>query len=216
MVTPFPLWADDRLCQNFGILLCLCLGRYLRGISPVVIHIAVYQGQKVISVRPGRLPEVNNRYPIAINVTGDSAVVPRQVALGVQRQKAHAAGTGVFQIGVQEIGGFAHAGRADHQHMDVIRVHQRRCFSAALTAQNNALRQRLSIGSGLFSLFCGLPPLVRRVWNMVVGAFHLLPGSPAGSAVLTVAHGFVFDTVEIMLLGSIGHKKQHCNDAAHR
>lgn len=123
--------------------------------------------------------------------------------LGVQRQKAHAAGTGVFQIGVQEIGGFAHAGRADHQHMDVIQVHQRRCFSAALTAQNDALRQRLSTGCGLFSLFCGLPPLVRRVWNMVVGAFHLLPGSPAGSAVLTVAHGFVFNTVEIMPLDSI-------------
>ena len=216
MVTPFPLWADDRFCQNFGILLCLRFGRYLRGIFPVVIHVAVYQGQKVISVRPGRLPEVNNRYPVAVNITGYGAVVPCQVALGVQRQKAHAAGTGVFQIGVQEIGGFAHAGRTDHQHMDIIRIHQRRCFSAALTAQDNALWQRLSTGCGLFSLFCGLPPLVRCVWNMVVGLLYLLPGSPASSAVLTVAHGFVFDTVEIMLLGSIGHKKQHRNDAAHR
>ena len=68
----------------------------------MVIHVAVYQGQKVISVRPGGLPEVNNRYPIAINVIGDSAVVPRQIAFGIQRQKAHAAGAGVFQIGVEE------------------------------------------------------------------------------------------------------------------
>lgn len=51
---------------------------------------------------------------------------------------------------------------------------------------------------------------------MVVGSLYLLPGSPAGSAVLTVAHGFVFDTVEIMLLGSVSYKKQHRNDAAHR
>ena len=33
---------------------------------------------------------------------------------------------------------------------------------------------------------------------------------------VTVAHGFVFDTVEIMLLGSVSYKKQHRNDAAHR
>ena len=33
---------------------------------------------------------------------------------------------------------------------------------------------------------------------------------------LTVAHSFVLDAVEIVLLGRVGHKKQHCDDTAYR
>ena len=50
---------------------------------------------------------------------------------------------------------------------------------------------------------------------MVVGSFHFLLGGPPGSAVLTVANSLVFDAVEIVLLGGVGHEKQHRDDTSH-
>ena len=54
----------------------------------------------------------------------DGPVVPGQIPLGVQGQEAHPAGAGVLQIGVQEERRLAHAGRADHQAVDVVFVYQ--------------------------------------------------------------------------------------------
>lgn len=62
---------------------------------------------------------------VAVIFRCDAAVVTCEVALGVERQIAHAAGAGVFQIGVQEKRRLAHAGGADHQTVDVVAVHQR-------------------------------------------------------------------------------------------
>ena len=42
--------------------------------------------------------QVDDRYLVAIVSGGDGTVVARQVSLGVQRQIAHAAGAGIFQI----------------------------------------------------------------------------------------------------------------------
>ena len=53
-------------------------------------------------------------------------------------------GAGVLQIGVQKVGSLSHAGRTDHETVDVIAVHQRRdtAFSSVAAALHQALRFR--------------------------------------------------------------------------
>ena len=119
-VGSLPLRVDDGLGQDFGVLFRLGLGCNVLGILPVFVHVSVDQGQQVVSIRPGRFPEIHHRNPVSVGISGDGAVVSGQVALGIQSQKAHPAGTGIFQIGVQKIRRLAHAGGANHHHMDVI------------------------------------------------------------------------------------------------
>ena len=119
-VGPFPLRVNDGLGQDLGVLFRLGLGCDILWILPIFVHIPVDQGQQVVSIRPGRFPEIHHRNPVSVGISGDGAVVSGQVALGIQSQKAHPAGTGIFQIGVQKIRRLAHAGGANHHHMDVI------------------------------------------------------------------------------------------------
>ena len=117
--------ADDGLGKDLGVLLRPGPRRQVGRICSRNIHVVIHQRQKVEAVRAGGIPQVDDGYPVAIVPGGDGAVIPRQVSFGVQRQKTHAAGAGVFQIGVQEKRRLAHAGGANHQTVDVVAVHQR-------------------------------------------------------------------------------------------
>ena len=119
-VGPLPLRVDDGLGQDLGVLFRLGLGCNILWILPIFVHVSVDQGQQVVSIRPGRFPEIHHGNPVSVGISGDGAVVSGQVALGIQRQKAHATGTGIFQVRVQEIRRLTHAGGADHHHMNVI------------------------------------------------------------------------------------------------
>ena len=99
--------------------------------------------------------------------------------------------------------------------MYIVGIYQRRGFPAALTAQHNALRQRLPVGGRLVSILRSLPPFLRGEWDMMVRSANFLFCCPPGGTVLTVAHGLVLDAVEIVLLGGVGHEKQHRDDTSH-
>ena len=90
-----------------------------------------------------RVTQINYGDMIAVVFLRHRAVVAGKVALGVQRQKAHAAGTGIFQIGVEKIRRLTHAGCADHKTMHIVLVYQ--CGDAVLAAgaaQHQSLRVR--------------------------------------------------------------------------
>lgn len=103
------------------------------------IHIAVDSGQEVVAIGPSWLPGIHRRNAVAEDIPCYGSIISCQIALDIQRQKTHAAGTGIFQIGVQEIGCFSHAGSANHQHMNIIGIYQRRGFPATLKTQYNTL-----------------------------------------------------------------------------
>ena len=112
---------------------------------------------------------------------------------GVGGDKAHATGTGVFQIRIEEIGGLADAGRADHQAVDIVIVHQRISMGSGIVkerrfppADDEALRFR-----GAFTL----SPLLRLIWDFGICLFDLTLGCPARRAVLAVADRFGLDAV---------------------
>ena len=117
--------TDDGLGKDLGVLLRLGPCRQIGRICSRNIHVVIHQRQEVEAVRAGGIPQVDDGNPVAVVPGGDGAVIPRQVSFGVQRQKAHAAGAGVFQIGVEEKRRLAHAGGTDHQTVDVVAVHQR-------------------------------------------------------------------------------------------
>ena len=117
--------ADNRFGEDLGVLLRPGPRRQVGRICSRQIHVVIHQRQEVEAVRAGRVTQVDDGNPVAVVPGGDGAVIPRQVSFGVQRQKAHAAGAGVFQIGVEEKCRLAHAGGTDHQTVDVVAVHQR-------------------------------------------------------------------------------------------
>ena len=119
-----PIWIDDGLGKDLGILLRLGTGGKVFRILPADIHVVVDERQQIVSVRASGVSQVNDRHLIAVVPGGDSPVVPRKISFGIQSQKAHPAGTGVFQIGVEKEGRLADAGCADHQAVDIVGIHQ--------------------------------------------------------------------------------------------
>ena len=141
---------------------------------------------------------------IAIIPCRHCAIVAGKIALGVQRQEAHAAGTGIFQVGVQEIGGLAHAGRADHKTMHIVLVHQ--CGDAVLAAgaaQHQSLRLR--------QIFA-CPPVRHLEGDEGVGLAELRIGCPPCRTMLPVAHGLGLDVVQRVV---VAQQRQRNDDRHH-
>ena len=92
--------TDDCFGEDLGIVLCFRLGSEIVGVSFCSVHIVVHERHKIETVRACRIAQVNDRDLIAVIFRCDAAVVTCEVALGVERQIAHAAGAGVFEIRV--------------------------------------------------------------------------------------------------------------------
>ena len=151
--------------------------------------------------------------PIAL--LGDGSVIPGKVALAVQRQPAHAAGTGIFQIGIEEIGCLADAGSADHEAVDIVAVHQSgKLALLALAPQHQPLLRgavvaaapvpdpERDMGIDLFDLLCGGDVYKRQCQ---CSPFSFLLSAIATSWLLS-NHGIHRD---IFCILRIGHRLLH-------
>ena len=133
---------------------------------------------------------------IPIALLGDGSIVPSQVTFAVQSQPAHAAGTGIFQVGVEEVGGFADAAGADHQAVDVVAVHQGYgLVLLAFASQHQPLLGRTVLSAA---------PLLDLEGNVGVGSLDLFGCGPPGRAVLAVTHRSGLDAVEGVVVGEGG------------
>ncbi len=119
---------DDGLGDDFRVLLRLGFCHKVVFIGKVSVHVGVDQLEHIVSVGAGGISKIDDRHMVAVVVAGNGAIVAVQVAFGVGSQKAHAAGAGIFQIGVQKECRLAHTRRTNHEAVDVIGIHQRRDF----------------------------------------------------------------------------------------
>ena len=94
------LGVDNGLGEDLGVLLRLGSGGEVIRLRSGDVHIAVDQSQQIIAVRAGGVSQIDHRHIVAVIFLRNRAVVPGQVALGVQCQEAHAAGAGIFEIGI--------------------------------------------------------------------------------------------------------------------
>ena len=92
--------VDDSLGEDLGVFLCARSGSEVLRMLARNIHVVIHQRQEIEAVRAGWIAQVNDRDLIAVIFRCDAAVVTCEVALGVERQIAHAAGAGVFEIRV--------------------------------------------------------------------------------------------------------------------
>ena len=134
---------DDAVCQNVDQILRLAI-RLNAVLTERFVHVAVDERHEIVAIRARRVSQVYHRDVIAIVFLCHRTVVAGQISLCVTGEETHAASAGILQIWVQEVGGLAYAGRADHETVDVIAVHQRRdaAFSSVAAAQHQALRFR--------------------------------------------------------------------------
>jgi len=93
--------------------------------------------EQVIAVRAGGVSQIDDGHMVAVVFLGDAAIVAVEVAFGVRGDEAHATGTGIFQVWIEEIGGLSNACRADHQAMDVIVIHQRVAIGRCIVKQRS-------------------------------------------------------------------------------
>ena len=96
--------------------------------------IAVDERQQIAPVRARRVAKIDHGNVVTVVFFRNRSVISCQVPFGVERQIAHAAGAGKFEIGVQKKGGFANTGRTDHQAMHIVTVDQSVELLAALGA----------------------------------------------------------------------------------
>ena len=209
VVGSVPLWIHDSLGEDLGVLFRLGPRRQIGFILAADIHVVVDERQEIVSVRPCWVTQVDDRYLIAIVFGGHSSIVPCEVAFGIQCQKAHPAGTGILQIGIQKVRRFTNARRADHQAVNIVGVHDGLHgialfpfplflalidltqpgvqFSVLLhrPAPNTAQHQPL----GCWQILTPAP-FLRLERDMLVGRPNLLLGGPARGPVLAVTHGF--------------------------
>jgi len=179
--------VHDGLGQNLRVLFRPRPGRKVCRVRPADVHVAVDEREQIVAVRAGRVAQIDYGHMVAVVIFCDGAVVAGEIALGIQRQEAHAGGAGILQVGIQEKRGFADAGRADHQDVDVVRVYQRDDHALlSHAAEDDALCGRQ---------FFSLPPRLRVIRDMAIRAFNFFSACPTGGAVLTVADGPVFDPV---------------------
>ena len=90
------VWVDNGFGQDLGVLLRPGPCGQVVGLLSGLVHVAVDQGQEVIAVGAGGIPQVDDGHLVAVAVLGDGPVVSGQVPFGVQGQKAHAGGTSVL------------------------------------------------------------------------------------------------------------------------
>ena len=156
------------------------------------VHIAVDQRHQVVAIRTNRIAKIDHGDVIAVVLLRDSSAVAREVALSVQNQEAHAASAGEFDVGIQKKCGLADTGRADHEAMHIVTVHQRlQPFAALHTAENQSLHS--------WSLLPSAPRCNIKGYRDV-GFSDLLIRCPACCAILPVANGFGFDIVQRVIV----------------
>ncbi len=132
--------VDEGFGDDLGVLFCLGFCREIFIVGAVFVHIGVDEVQQIVAVRPGGIAQIDHGHLVVVVVTGDGAIIAEEIALGIGCQKAHTGGAGVFEVRVQKKRCLADAGRADHQAVDIVRVHQRGelvLFAAA--AEDDAL-----------------------------------------------------------------------------
>ena len=201
-----PVRADDGLGEDLGILLRLGSCSKIFRMLPADVHVVVDERQQVEPVRAGRISEIDDRNLVIVIIRCHGAVIPREVALGVQREKAHAAGAGIFEVGIKEKRSLADTGRADHETVDVVTVHHG-CNGVFLprAAEDESLR----VG-GQFFAFAPERGLERDVPESSAD-FALC--RPARRAVLPVANSLGLDSVQRIVVGQKQDRPDH--DAHH-
>lgn len=169
-------------------------------------------------------------YLVAV-VLGNVPVVAHDIALSIGREEGHTRSTGVLDARVQPKGGLSDACRTDHEDMDISRVYKGGgAVLAALAPDHNALRQSFlgrqhfktvlfadKLRNGWFlTVFCLPAPLLWSERNVAVGLSDLCFICPPRRTVLTVAHGFALDIVEVIDMGNqrdaAQHRKHHGGD----
>ena len=188
--------VDDGLGQNLGVLFRLGPCSQIAWLPSGNVHVSVDQGQQVVAIRAGGVSQVDDRDVIPIALLGNSAIVPSQVAFAVQSQPAHSTGTGIFQVGVEEVGSFADAAGADHQAVDVVAVHQ----GYGLVLLAFASKHQPLLGRTVLSA----APLLDLEGDVGVGFLDFFGCGPPGGAVLAVTHRSGFDAVEGVVVGEGG------------
>src|SRR5690554_1150767 len=173
----------------------------------IQIHILVHEVQEVITVRASRVSQVNDRYVIAV-LLGDVSVVTHDVALGIGGEPRHSRSAGILDTRVQPKGSLTDTCCTDHKSVNVAGVYHRSSVSG--TSHHDALRQRLVvIACGCLSFGCLLTPTLRIKRHVLVDLLYLCLGRPPSRAMLTVAHGFGFDSVQTVDVGQQGHTAKH-------
>ena len=170
-------------------------------VSLPLIHVFVDHIENIDVVALGRISQIDHGHIVTVVFLRNPAIVPRQIALGVGAKKAHSAGTGIFQIGIQKEGGFADAGRTDHHAMNVIAVHQRKdVFPMADAAQYKPLIFRLPVSSA---------PVTRRKPDLMVHSLYFFRFCEPRRTMLTVPHRFSFDAVQSTGSSSFGYEGEY-------
>ena len=197
--------VDNGLGQDLGVFFCFCAGRQIPRLLSGDIHVPVDQRQQIVAIRAGGITQVDNRDIVPIALLGDGSVIPGKVALAVQRQPAHAAGTGIFQIGIEEIGCLADAGSADHEAVDIVAVHQSgKLALLALAPQHQPLLRGAVVAAA---------PFLHLEGDMGIGLPDLFGCGPSCGAVLAVADRFGFDPAQGIVVGQGG---QTADDQKHQ
>ena len=200
-VVLLPIHLDDGLGTDFGVLLHLGPGPQILGIFLHQFRVLGHQVEHIGPIGAGGISQVDHRHLVAIALLCDGAVVAVDVAFGVGHQKAHPGGAGVLQIGVEVVGGLAHAGGADHQAVNIRRIDEGGgLFPPYLGTDNQSL---------LFRQVTVLPPLLRKKGNRQVGVVDLLWGCPASGPVLAVPHWAGLETVQAALPGEEGEDRKN-------
>ena len=143
--------------------------------------------EHVVAIASGRISEVNHRSVVTVILLCNPCIVPVQIAFGIRSQKAHAAGTGVFNVRIQEMRCLAHACRAYHQAVHISGIHKGIELSCPLDA---AKHQSLH-----FRQVLPLSPFFRFIGNLHIGFSDFFFCGKPGCPVLTVPYGPAFDSV---------------------
>ena len=196
------------MCQNVDQILRLAI-RLNAVLTERFVHIAVDKRHEIVAIRACRVSQVHHRDAIAIVFLRHRTVVAGEISLGVSGKKTHAAGAGVLQIRVQEVGGLAYAGRANHETVNIVTVHQRRdtAFSSIAAAQHQTLCFRQVPAS---------PPVGHSERHQRITAADLLLRGPPCCAVLAIAYGSGFDVVEVIIIRQQRQRDEHRHHRAAR
>ena len=164
MVTP--LRIDDGLGQDLCVFFRLGFRGKVGGVLLGGVYVAIDEGQQIVTVGTGGVPQVDNRNLVTIIFPGYGPVVSGQISLGIKSEKTHSAGTGKFEIGVQKEGRLAHTAGPDHETIDVIAVHQ----GGDLLPPANTVQDQPLLCREIFAL----PPLLNLERDMGIGLPDLL------------------------------------------
>ena len=148
--------ADDGFGGYLRILLCLCLVRQVCRFLQIQIHIFVYHSKDIVSVRPGRVSQIQNGDIVAIIFSRNIGIVSVQISLCIGTDKAHPAGTGIFNIRVKKICCLTHTCCSNHECMDIVCINQcshSSSFEDSPYNQSLCLRQSPSLPPFLWKIF---------------------------------------------------------------